>query len=177
MNTQDKEDKLTRAYHKMISRVRSILGEEESKTKPEVPKGIEAAKQKAVELGELSQEEADQLGDYLRRDLEDAAKYLSDTGKALGDWLMLDLELIEEQLLDTFSQVADKTQLELALWAEQARHAQDYYTGEIVGIGTFACLSCGERLHFHKPSRLPSCPKCHHTLFKRLKRNQQSESM
>lgn len=174
MNTQDREDKLSRAYHKMVSRVRSMLGEEE-KAKPEVPKGIEAAKQKAVELGELSQEEADQLGDYLQRDLEDAARYLTDTSKALSDWLMLDLELIEEQLLDAFSQVADKTRFELALWAEQARHAQDYHTGEIVGIGTFACLSCGERLHFHKAGRLPPCPKCHHTLFKRLKRTKESQ--
>lgn len=170
MNAQEREDKLARAYHKMVSRVRSLLSEEKSKAEPEIPKGIEAAKQKAVELGELNQEEADRLGEYLRRDLEDAARYLTDTGKALGDWLALDLELIEEQLLDAFSQVADKTRLELALWAEQARHAQDYYAGEIVGIGAFACLNCGERLHFHEAGRLPPCPKCSHTLFKRLKR-------
>jgi predicted RNA-binding Zn-ribbon protein involved in translation (DUF1610 family) len=174
MSAEHREDKLADAYHKMVSRVRSILGEQESKAEPGVPKGIEEAKRKAVELGELSQEEADQLGEYLRRDLQDAARYLADTGKALSDWLMLDLELIEEQLLDAFSQVADKTQLELALWAEQARHAQDYHTGETISIGTFACLSCGERLHFHKAGRIPSCPKCGHTLFKRLKRSERS---
>lgn len=173
MDTRDKDDKLAHAYHKMVSRVRSLVGEEENKAEPEVSKGIEVAKQKAVEADELSQEEADRLGDYLRRDLEDAARYLSDTGKALGDWLMLDLELIEEQLLDAFSQVADKTRFELALWAEQARHAQDYQAGEIIGIGTFACLNCGERLHFHQASPLPPCPKCHHTLFQRLKRNEE----
>jgi hypothetical protein len=174
MSTENREDKLAHAYHKMVSRVRSIVGGQESKTEPGVPRGIEKAKQKAVELGELSQEEADRLGEYLRRDLQDAARYLSDTGKALGDWLMLDLELIEEQLLDAFSQVADKTRLELALWAEQARHEQDYYSGETIGMGTFACLSCGERLHFHQAGRLPPCPKCHHTLFKRLKRTEES---
>jgi predicted RNA-binding Zn-ribbon protein involved in translation (DUF1610 family) len=174
MSTEDREDKLAHAYHKMVSRVRSILGEYESKTEPKVPKGIEEAKQKAVELGELSQEEADRLGEYLRRDLQDAATYLTDTGKALSDWLMLDLELIEGQLLDAFSQVADKTRLELALWAEQAHHAQDYHTDETIGIGTFACLSCGERLHFHQAGRMPPCPKCGHTLFKRLKQTEES---
>lgn len=169
MNAQHKEDKLTRAYHKMVDRVRSILGEGVIKTEPKVHKGIEKAKQEAVELGELSSEEADRLGRYLRRDLEDAAKYLTDTGKAFSDWLMLDLELIEEQLLDAFSQVADKTRLELALWAEQAHHAQDYRTGEIAGIGTVACLSCGEYLHFHKAKQIPPCPKCGHTVFTRAK--------
>lgn len=169
MNAQDKENKLSHAYHTMVNRVRSMLGKEDARAEPEVYKGIEKAKQEAIKLGELSQEEADRLGEYLRRDLEDAAKYLTDTGKALSDWLMLDLELIEEQLLDAFSQVADKTRLELALWAEQARHAQDYHAGEVAGIGTIACLSCGERLYFHKAGQIPPCPKCGHTVFARAK--------
>ena len=167
-NTPEKEDKLAHAYHKMVERVRFMLGEGESQAEPKVHKGIEAAKKNAVETGELTQEEANQLGEYLRRDLQDAATYLSNTGKALSDWLMLDLELIEEQLLDAFSQVADKTQLELAFWAEQARHAQDYQTGEIAGIGTFACLNCGEHLYFSKAKPIPPCPKCSHTLFQRI---------
>jgi polyhydroxyalkanoate synthesis regulator phasin len=174
MNAPEKEDKLAHAYHKMIDRVRSILGEGGSQAEPKVYKGIEAAKKDAVETGELTPEEANRLGEYLRRDLQDAATYLSNTGKALSDWLMLDLELIEEQLLDAFSQVADKTQLELALWAEQARHAQDYQTGEIAGIGTFACLNCGEHLYFPKAKPIPPCPKCHHTLFKRIKKSKEA---
>lgn len=174
MNTEDKEDKLARAYHKMVNRVYSALGEPSSKGQSEVPGGIEKAKQKAVELGELSEEEADQLGEYLRRDLQDAAKYLTDTGKALSDWLMLDLELIEEQLLNAFSQVADKTRLELAYWAEQARYGQDYHTGETIGMGTFACVNCGKRLYFHQAECMPPCPQCGHTLFKRLRQAEES---
>lgn len=169
MNAQDKENKLSHAYHKMVDRVRSMLGKEDAGEGHEVYKGIEKAKQEAIKLGELSQEEADRLSEYLRRDLEDAARYLASTGKALSDWLMLDLELIEKQLLDAFSQVADKTRLELALWAEQAHHAQDYHAGEIAGIGTVACLNCGEHLYFHKAKQIPPCPNCGHTVFTRAR--------
>jgi hypothetical protein len=38
---------------------------------------IEHAAEKAVELGELTREEARLIGGYLKRDLEDAGQYLT----------------------------------------------------------------------------------------------------
>ena len=49
---------------------------------------------------------------------------------------------------------------------EQAELA-GYHTGEITGPGTLVCDNCGEELHFHKPSRIPPCPKCKGTSFHR----------
>jgi predicted RNA-binding Zn-ribbon protein involved in translation (DUF1610 family) len=73
-------------------------------------------------------------------------------------------------MLDFFSRAADKTRLELNRLASQARRAQEYHTGEIASIGTLVCADCGCEMHFKKTSRIPPCPKCHKTVFKRAKK-------
>ncbi|NQZ54862.1 MAG: zinc ribbon-containing protein, partial [Piscirickettsiaceae bacterium] len=128
------------------------------------------AKRQAIELKEITKEEAEKIGDYLRRDLHDAAEHLESSGKEISSWFSFDLKLVEDRILDIFVKVADKTRLELAQLAEQAKRAQQYHTGEITSIGTLACQECDTLLHFKKTSRIPPCPKCHKTIFVRTRR-------
>ena len=51
--------------------------------------------------------------------------------------------------------------------ADGPRHTIGYHTGEISGPGTLLCVACGTELHLHKTGRIPPCPKCHATQFKR----------
>jgi len=169
MNEQELEQKLIAAYDKMMGRIEQLLDSAEQQALPVLQKNIDKAKQQAIELKEISQEEADKLGNYLRRDLHDAAEYIEHTGEELSSWFNFDLQLIEERVLEVFAKVADKTRLELAQLAEQAKRSQQYRTGEITTIGTLACDSCGTVMHFKKTSRIPPCPKCHKTTFKRTK--------
>ena len=114
-------------------------------------------------------DEAEKVAAYLRRDLHDAAEYLESSGKTFSNWLTFDLQLVEERMLELFASVADKTRLELEQLAQQAEKSQQYHTGEITGIGTLYCESCGCEMHFKKTSRIPPCPKCHKTTFNRKK--------
>ena len=52
-------------------------------------------------------------------------------------------------------------------FAEQARQASLYRTGEITAPGVLECSECGEELHFEKTGRIPPCPKCSATRFQR----------
>ncbi len=161
---EDKKDNLVPAYQKMMKRVEKTQKQSTTRT---LQQHIEYAIEKAVELEELTREEAERIGDYLRRDLHDAAEFIITTEQALADWFRFDLELIEERLLEMFSLMVDQTQVELENLAERARQATQWYSGEITGLGTLYCDNCGKALHFHQPNYIPACPNCEATRFKR----------
>jgi len=170
MSEQNLEQKLTAAYDKMMERVNHLLDTAEQQAMPSLQKNIDKAKQRAIDLKELTHDEADKLAHYVHRDVSDLATHLSQSGEEFKNWFSFDLQLVEDRVLDTFAKVADKTSLQLAQLASQAKRSQEYHTGEITGIGTLACQSCEGLLHFKKTSRIPPCPKCHKTAFIRTKR-------
>ena len=167
MDQENLEKKLVAAYDKMMERLHVLLDDAEQQAMPALQRNIDLAKERAVELRELTAEEADKVAAYVKRDLHDAADYLEQTGKELSSWFSFDLQLVEERLFDLFAAAADKTRLELNRLATQAKRAQEYHTGEITTIGTLVCSACGCEMHFKKTSRIPPCPKCHKTVFSR----------
>ncbi len=167
MTDTENKDKQLNAYNRMLENVKTFINDAEKEYGPKIQYGLESAKEKAGELEELTKEEVEKVGVYLKRDLMDAAEYLQETGKDLADWMNFDIELIEERFIDTFSVIANQTRLELDRLADEANAVGVWKTGEIVGIGTLVCKSCGEQLHFHKPGHIPPCPKCHGVEFKR----------
>jgi len=165
MNEQELEQKLVAAYDKMMSRINSLLNSAEQHALPTLQSNIAKAKKQAIELKEITKEEAEKIGTYLQRDIHQAADYLKQSEQSFSTWFNFDVELIEARLLEAFSNVADKTSLELARLAVQAKLSQQYHTGEITTIGTLTCKACGTTMHFKKTSRIPPCPKCHKTQF------------
>ncbi|MEE4378097.1 MAG: zinc ribbon-containing protein [Candidatus Competibacteraceae bacterium] len=165
------DNKLIQAYDRMVERVKTVLEEfehVEKETLPNLQRSIEHAAGKAVELGELTREEAHIVSDYLKRDLQDAGHYLAETGHDLNTWLRFDLELIEERLFEFFASAADKTRLELLNFSEIVERASHYSSGEITGPGTLQCDQCGEQLAFHATAVIPKCPQCGATVFSRV---------
>jgi len=170
MSEQNLEQKLIAAYDTMMERVHHLIEDTEQHALPALQTHIDKAKQQAIELKELTQEEADKLAKYLHRDVSALASHLSQSGEAISSWVSFDIELIEDRLLDAFSHVADKTGIQLTQLADQAKRAQEYHTGELTRLGTLTCQQCDTLLHFTKTSRIPPCPKCHKTVFVRTKR-------
>jgi hypothetical protein len=161
------------AYHRMMERVKHRLEEleqAEQEALPQLRASIEHAAEKAVELGELTREEARQIGGYLKRDLEDAGQYLTTTGRDLRAWLRFDVELLEDRMLDFFQSGVDQSRLEfLAFKAdEEGAEPLEYRSGEITGPGTLQCNGCGEPMVFHAPAAIVPCPTCGGTVFVRV---------
>jgi len=167
-NEHKLNEKLVHAYDVMMERVESAIRKAETEGLPLLEKSINAAAETASELGELTKDEAGLLGEYLKRDLIDAAGYLTVTGEQLSNWLRFDLELIEGRLLDAFSNMVDHTREELGKLDELATEIGEWHTGEITSVGTLECKSCSEILHFHSTGHIPPCPKCKGTVFHRL---------
>jgi len=159
----DPVEKLVSAYETMLDRVNSVS----EKAGPALTHAVDNARETAIELGELSKEEADKIATYLERDMKDAADFIVETGQDFKDWFKFDVELIEARVFDMFASVADKTSIELRELAERAKRASRLHTGEITGPGTLVCRGCGAELHFKKAGHIPPCSKCRGTEFKR----------
>lgn len=160
----DPVEKLVTAYETMLERVSQFS----DKAGPTLNSALHEARERAVELGELTREEADKVANYLERDMKDAADFIVETGQDFREWFRFDVDLIEARLYTLFASVADQTSLELQQLAERARRATRLKTGEVTGPGTLECTSCGEQLHFKKAGHIPPCPKCRATEYRRV---------
>ena len=160
-------DKLVGAYEELLRRTQETLETTQKESVPRFRELLEKARDNMVELGELSREEAHKVSDYLRRDVEDAASYIAETGQDLRDWWRFDLELIEQRMMDMFARAADQTSLQLAAWAENARQMTLYQAGEVTGPGTLVCDRCGAKTHFVQAGRIPACADCGNYTFRR----------
>jgi len=163
----DPIEQIGEAYELMLERALKGLKTVEKKTGPAVHQFIDKARDKAIELGELSEEEAEKLATYLKRDLADTGEYLARTGGEFKDWLGFEADLVKRELYDLMMQAADKSTVALLELKEQAAEKSAYHTGEVTGAGVLVCDACGEHLHFHKAGRIPPCPKCRATLYHR----------
>jgi len=167
------DNRLARAYARMMERVKTRLEEFERAEKaafPTLNASIEHAAEKAVELGELTREEARLIGGYLKRDLEDAGQHLAATGSDLRAWMRFDLELIEDRLLDFFQSGVDRSRLELSVFETSATDAEVvlYRSGEVTGPGTLQCGECGELAVFRAPALIEPCAACRGEVFVRV---------
>lgn len=163
----DPLDILGVAYETMLERSATEFRKLEKKTGPALHSLIDKAKAKAVELGELTEDEAAHLAEYLKRDLSDASFYISEHGRELKDWLGFEDSLIAAELLDVFLQAANPTTVDMNELKLELAAQSIYKTGEVTGPGALVCDECDEVLHFHKAGRIPPCPKCHKSSFHR----------
>lgn len=162
----DPIEALGEAYETLLEKTVDNAHKAKIKGGPALHKLIDELAQKSSDVTELAGEEAIKIGEYLKRDLIDAANYLEKSGKELKDWLGFDLKLLKERLRNDFSKAADQTTIEL-LQLQQQADAAGYHTGEICGPGTLSCDKCGEKLHYHHAGHIPPCPKCNGTHFHR----------
>lgn len=164
---KDPVDRMVAAYEAMLERVHEAAESAEKKTVPWLRETLSSARDRAVELGELTREEAERVSRYVERDLHEAASFIADTGQEFRDWLSFDWQLMQNRMLDMFAGMADQTSAALKGFADQAREASWYHTGEITAPGVLECVACGEQLHFEKTGHIPPCPKCKETRFRR----------
>jgi DNA-directed RNA polymerase subunit RPC12/RpoP len=161
------QEKWLDAYDDMMVRVKTAIEEAEEATFPAIQRYIHKARDTAVELEELTKEEAEKIAYYLERDLEDAGKHLAESGHELGDWLRFDIGLIEDRLLEALLKAADHTRLEILEFERDLKEGPPWNAGDVTGPGTLVCASCGNSIHFHATGYVPVCPNCGHTVYHR----------
>lgn len=157
-------DKLVHGYETMMNKLSEWMEKTDENAGPMFINGIKDAEEFLVELKQWSKEEVDLISRYVKRDLHDAATKMEKENKTFREWLEFDIHQIEDKVLSLFANMADQTRLELHHIEEMAN---EWHTGEVTSIGTLTCKHCGKELHFHKAGRIPPCPSCKKTEFKR----------
>ena len=164
--SQQPSNRLIEAYNQMMASIRSAFeGSEEGDMS--LSKAISMAKEEIIHISDVTQDEAEEISNFIKRDINDAAEYMMETSSEFSDWLMLDIEVIERKLIELFLSVADKTRVELEQFGVQNRELSLYYSGEITGPGTLQCLECGHRVSFTTTSHIENCAQCGHNTFRR----------
>ena len=159
-------NRLIEAYNQMMTSIRSAF-EGSDDEDMSLSKAMSMAKDEITHIADITQDEAEEISNFIKRDINDAAEYMMETSSEFSDWLMLDIEVIERKLIDLFLSVADKTRIELEQLGVQNRELSLYYSGEITGPGTLQCNSCGHKVAFTTTSQIENCSECGHNTFKR----------
>ena len=66
-----------------------------------------------VGRNEATSNEAQDVCDYIKRDINEYAEYMMESNEDFCDWLMLDIEVVEHKVVDLFLCAAEKTRLEI----------------------------------------------------------------
>ena len=194
MTDKKKEDKAVEeelaAYEKLRQKVSKTLGELNEKLNTD---SISNAMEKAVadlkEVGEHSKEIISRAGETLKKDIastvnqikpkveEDIEETRKDftrmhnKGGALWREISNEAEHLKNLSLDKGGAFLLNVTKGLSEWTKSLSDKLDtsltYKTGEVSHGGEFACTSCGAEIHLKKPGRIPPCPKCSKTEFRR----------
>lgn len=145
-------------YEKLASRTAELL-EEGKKTFDEA---LKRAKEELAAAGDFSREQVDRLGEYVRRDLkENAGKAREAVKKAIEP------QRLAAGVQSAFSRILASAAETLTELAERSEKSLEYKTGEITSPGTLTCKACEAEMHMTKTTRIPPCPKCHKTVFRK----------
>ncbi|OOY35425.1 zinc ribbon-containing protein [Solemya velum gill symbiont] len=161
----DMVDAIGVAYERMLERAIENSHKISDRSGHFMHDAVDKAHERAVELNELTKDESERVAEYLKRDVEDAARYLQDTGDDLKHWLGFEREVFSDHILSLFAQAADQTTLALKELSNKAR--SNYETDDVVAPGIFVCSECGHRTQIKKAGVLPPCSECMGTIFTR----------
>ena len=165
MEIKDRE-KLVEAFDHMVENVSEALHDAEEALAPTIDEMVHNAQQIARDVYALTQEEAESLGETLRRDMHKANETLNEQGKELREWLSFDLSLIEDRFIDMIATAADKTWLDFRAFERET--AGLYRSGEVCNAGSFECRHCGEIIRLSGTGVIPRCPACKKKKFTRV---------
>ena len=157
-NDKNGEQEEISLYEQLASRTADLL-EEGKKTFDEA---LKKAKEELSTAGSFSREQADKLGEYVRRDLKENAGKAKDAVKKAVEPLR-----VAAGVQSAFTRILTSAAETLTELAERSEKSLEFKTGEITSPGTLTCKDCDSEMHMTKTTRIPPCPKCHKTIFRK----------
>jgi hypothetical protein len=110
--THHPNNRLVDGYNRMMASVRNTF-EDTSKKTMSLSWSLQIAADEVVGSSDITPNEAVEIGELIKRDINDAAEVLMETSVEFSDWLMLDIEVVERKMVELFLFVAEQTRFEL----------------------------------------------------------------
>jgi len=161
MDDVDGEEE-ARQYDALAARFKELFEEGAEKSSEFARAAMEKAREQLTAAGLFSEEQGRRLKGFLERDFAHLASNISDEAMEklnparLGAGALASLASMFRAAGEMFASVADK--------ADQALTCR---SGEITSAGTLTCTACGHEIHLKRTGRVPPCPSCHATEFRK----------
>jgi len=156
---EDHED--VSLYQKMADRTAEVF-QEGRKTLDEA---LKKAGDEVSSGGEYTRDQAEKIGNFLRRDLNEVGKKAQHARDSVinavephrvAAGVQSGLSRLLRSAADVLTEVAGKSEQVL-----------EFKTGEVTSPGTLTCRDCGKEMHFKATVKIPPCPHCHKTVFRK----------
>lgn len=152
-------------YDRFTDRARELFESGQEKSKETMEAAMETAREQITAAGEFSAEQGEQFKQYMRRDMEQTAQDLRDLGTEAKT--LLHPSRVGAGALSSIARALDAAGTALTSLAKKAESPLHFTTGEITSAGTLTCLKCGQTVQLAKSTKIPPCPTCHHTEFRK----------
>ncbi len=149
-------------YDRLAERFRELFEQAPEKTAEAARAALEKARAQLTAAGVLGEEQGKRLKAFLERDL---AQLVADLGQETRE--RLNPSRIGAGAVSMFVSVVSAAADALRGMAERAEKSITVRSGEITSAGTLTCVDCGQQLHFRRTGRVPPCPKCGGTVFRK----------
>lgn len=148
-------------YEKLASRTKELIEEARELTSEALDAAIDKAKEELAAANEFSHEQGERLKNFLRRDLKATREHAAELKEGLQPQRVAGG--IQSVLAGIFAKLGDLFQD----WADKVEERLSYRTGEVCSPGTLTCDECENEVHMTATGRVPPCPNCHATEFRR----------
>lgn len=158
-NPEENED--VRLYQRMADRAAELIGE----GRKTIDEALKKASEEISAGGEYTREQAEKIGNYLRRDLAEVGNKVKQARNTvinaaephrLAAGVQSGLARLLHTAADLLTEVADRSEKVL-----------EFHTGEVTSPGTLTCKGCGKEMSLKATVRIPPCPSCHKTVFRK----------
>jgi hypothetical protein len=158
----ERSDPLAELYERMSRTARENLERAGQFSEETFERALHEARDMYGRLRENYGEDVSRVAEYIRRDWNAALRATQEQYRR-----SVDFDRLQAGFLATMARLAKATGERLAGLAGRLDDRLTYKTGEIAGAGTLHCRQCDQALIFDKARRIPPCPKCHGTAFRR----------
>lgn len=148
-------------YEKIAARTAELLDE----GKKTFDEALKKAREEASKAGDYTREQADKAAEYVKRDLAAMGKQADKAKQALKE--AVEPQRVAAGMQSIFTRILIGAADTLSDWAKKAENNLEYKTGEVTSPGTLTCKACEAEMHLKTTGRIPPCPKCHKTIFRK----------
>ena len=148
-------------YEKIVARTEELLGS----GRKTLDEALKRAGDDLSSAGDFTREQAEKVSTFIKRDIQhvvDSADKGKETVKEA-----VDPKRIAAGAQSIFSKILSNTAETISGWAQKSEEQLEFKTGEVTSPGSLTCKECGEVIHMRRTAKIPPCPKCHHTLYRK----------
>jgi len=149
-------------YDQLAARFKELFEAGAEKSSDLAHTALEKAREQLTAAGAFSEEQGKKLQGFMERDFSQLTSSMRDEARE-----RLNPARLGAGALASFSSLLHAASSILSDAAGRAEKGLLCRSGEITSAGTLMCISCEHEIHMKKTGRVPPCPKCHATEFKK----------